>query len=55
MIKKVKDRVELDHRLRANGHKGLFSSDEARDKAKWVLKNVRLGNDRKRIDPRELV
>jgi len=51
----IKDRVELDNRLRDTGtDTKLFSSEEAKDKAKWVLKNYRLGNLRKKIDPREL-
>lgn len=54
-MKEVKDRVELDHRLRANGLDAkLFSSEEARDKARWVLKKLRQGKDDLKIDPREL-
>ena len=54
-MKDVKDRLELDHRLRDNGIDAkLFSSEEARDKAEWVLKKLRQGKDRLRIDPREL-
>lgn len=54
-MKAVKDRLELDKRLRDNGVDAkLFSSDEARDKAKWFLKQVRLGSLRKKIRPEEL-
>jgi hypothetical protein len=55
VLKEVKDRLELDHRLRENGVDAkLFSGDEARDKAKWVLKQMRLGNLRKKMRPAEL-
>lgn len=55
MRSEVKDRVELDKRLKASGLDAkLFSSDEARDKAKWVLKKMRLGEDRKTIKLSEI-
>lgn len=51
----IRDRVELDKRLKANGVDAkLFSNEEARDKAAWALKNIRLGSLRKRINPAEL-
>lgn len=54
-MKDVTDRLELDKRLRDNGVDArLFSSDEARDKAKWVLKQIRMGSLRKRIPPGQL-
>ena len=53
--KPPKTRLELDARLQGEGMDAkLYSSEESRDKAKWVLKNLRMGNDRKKIAPNEL-
>lgn len=55
MPKPPRTRTELDDRLKDNGMDcKLFSNDEAKDKARWVEKQIRLGSYRKKIDPREL-
>lgn len=49
--KKIKNRLELDKRLRGEGQQApLFKNDEARDKAAWVLKKKRLGEDHKTVN-----
>ena len=54
-MKEIRDRIELDKRLKAIGQDAkLFSTEEARDKAQWVLKKARLGEDRKRIKLSEI-
>ena len=50
MKHKPKNRLELEERLAKEGFKTtLFRDDESRDKAKWILKQQRMGNLRKTI------
>lgn len=50
----IKNRVELDKRLKSNGYDaGLFKNEEVRDKAEWVLKKARMGG-REKMRPSEL-
>lgn len=47
---KPKNRLELDEVLRENGqHSTLFRDGESRERAAWILKQIRMGSDRKTV------